>query len=255
MEMRTLLLRYLLLLAAMPLCHSVRADTWTIRADNWCPYNCEPADKDPGYMIEILQGAAKKHGHTLDYQLLPYSRALEQAQKGQFTGVVGMLANDRDGFLFSEKMGVDTNCFFVRKGSPLRYRSLSDLASFGRIGIVEGYGYPKDFVQWKAQNPDKVQAVAGDNTLGMQAKKLAAGRIAAFIENENIVRYSAKYVDELKNIDNAGCLQGREPLFIGFSTKNPKAKEIKAQVDAHVATIRKSGELRRLLDKYHVAPW
>jgi len=31
------------------------ADTITIRADVWCPYNCEPDSEKPGYMIEIVQ--------------------------------------------------------------------------------------------------------------------------------------------------------------------------------------------------------
>lgn len=249
-------LSYRLLLASTlclsPLAH---ADTWVIRSDAWCPYNCAPDDVNPGYMVEILQGAARANGHKVDYKLMPYSRALQQGQEGRITAVVGMLDYDRKGFIFSEPMGADSNCLIVKKGSPLRYRSVSDLDKLAPIGTVEGYGYPKEFMQWRSKNPAKVDALAGDDILARQARKLAANRIGAFIENENVLRYAATRVPELNAVEVAGCMPGQDPLFVGYSSKHPKAREIKAQVDSYLATLRKTGELRKLLDKYQVAPW
>ncbi|MFY8044209.1 MAG: substrate-binding periplasmic protein [Rhodoferax sp.] len=231
------------------------ADTWVIRSDAWCPYNCAPEDSNPGYMVEILQGAALANGHQLDYKLLPYSRALQQAREGKITGIVGMLAYDRKGFVFSNTMGVDSNCLIVNKGSGLRYRSKADLDNMSHIGVIEGYGYPQDFVRWRDRNPEKVEALSGENALTRQVQKLKAQRLGAFIENENVFRYAASTSPEMQQVEVAGCMTGRDTLHIGISTKNPKAKEIKAQVDAYLASIRKNGELRRLLAKYQVAPW
>jgi polar amino acid transport system substrate-binding protein len=245
----------LLLASTLWLTTMAHADTWVVRSDAWCPYNCAPEDKNPGYMVEILQGAARAHGHTLDYKLMPYSRALLQAQQGRITAVVGMLANNRKGFLFSEPMGVDSNCLIVKNGSPLRYRTPADLDSLAPIGSNEGYGYPNEFMQWKAKNPSKVEELAGDEVLARHARKLAANRINSFIENESVVRYAAAQVPELKAVEVAGCMAGGDPLFVGFSSKNPKAAEIKAKVDSHLATLRKSGELQKLLEKYKVKPW
>jgi polar amino acid transport system substrate-binding protein len=247
--------RMLLLASTLCLSPLAHADTWVIRSDAWCPYNCAPDDANPGYMVEILQGAARANGHQVDYKLMPYSRALQQGQEGRITAVVGMLAYDRKGFIFSEPMGADSNCLIVNKGSPLRYRTVSDLDKLAPIGIVEGYGYPKEFMQWKSNNPVKVEALAGDDTLARQARKLAANRIGAFIENENVLRYAATRLPELGAVEVAGCMPTHDPLFVGFSSKNPKAREIKAQVDSYLATLRKTGELRKLLDKYQVAPW
>ena len=33
------------------------AETVTLRADVWCPFNCEPDAASPGYMIEIAKAA------------------------------------------------------------------------------------------------------------------------------------------------------------------------------------------------------
>ena len=72
-----------------------QADTWSIRADSWCPYNCEPSDNHSGYMIEIIELAAKSAGHKVDYKIVPWSRALVDVRLGQINGVVG--ASDGDG--------------------------------------------------------------------------------------------------------------------------------------------------------------
>ena len=234
---------------------SAQADVWSFRSDSWCPYNCAPEEKNPGYMVEILQGAARVNGHKLDYQLLPYSRALKEAQDGRITGIVGMLAQDRKGFIFSKQMGVDSNCLFVNKGSRLQYRKPADFDTLAPVGVIQGYGYPEQFQQWSARHPDKVETLSGEDVIVRQALKLKSNRIGAFIENENVFRYSSTQLTELKDIELAGCMSGGDPLFIGFSTQNPNASQIKAQVDAYLDVIRKNGELRKLLAKYRVAPW
>lgn len=232
------------------------AETWTFRSDAWCPYNCAPEDKNPGYLVEILQGAAKAHGHQVDYQVLPYSRALKQAQEGRITRIVGMLAlAEREGFIFSQAVGMDSNCFFVNKGSRQTYRSTADFDKLGRIGIIQGYGYPDEFMRWSSRNSHKVEAMTGDDGLVRQARKLKLNRLGAFIENENVFRYASTHSPELHNIEMAGCMPGGDPLFIGFSSKGPHASRVKAQVDAYLVTIRQNGELAKLLDKYQVALW
>lgn len=231
-----------------------RSDTWSIRADYWCPYNCAPDDAHPGYMVEILQRTAARHGHVLDYRLMPWPRALQQARDGRITGVIGMVASNRDGLLMSQKTGVDTTCVFVLKGSTLVYRDSADLDHFGRIGVVEGYGYPDEFTRWSARNPQRVHAVAGDDPLKMQALKIGSGRIEAFVENINVVRYAESSIPELRWVGSVGCMR-EEALYFGYSKKNMRATEIQRLVDQELALMKKNGELRKLLDKYRVAPW
>ncbi len=253
--MLTLLPRVLCVAMALGLSTVARADTWVVRSDAWCPYNCAPDDRHPGYLVEILQSAAQANGHRVDYQLLPYSRALLQAQQGRITAVVGMVDFGRQGFIFSEPLGVDSNCLVVKRGSALRYRSPEDFDRLAPIGVNEGYGYPQEFTQWRAANAQRVQELAGDGTLARHAQKLHLNRITSFIENENVLAYAASHIPALRDVEVAGCMAGRDPIFIGFSSKNPKAAEIKALVDRHVASMRQSGELRKLLDKYRVKPW
>lgn len=254
--MRTLLLRCLCVALCLMGNVSARADVWTFRADSFCPYNCEPGSSHPGYMVEILQRAATAHGHTLDYKLLPWPRALQQARDGTITGVLAMTVNDREGLWMSAPMGEESNCLFVRPDSALRYTHPRDLDRFGRIGTVEAYGYPPEFEHWMGLHPERIQALAGENTLAMQAQKLAAGHIDAFVENMNVVRYAQAQAQlpALQQARSAGCLR-KVSLYIGYSRQLAHARDLQAQVNQTLAAMKKSGELRRLLDKYRVAPW
>jgi len=46
--------------------------TVSLRADFWCPFNCEPDAARPGFMVEIAPYAlGSKYGHTVDYQIMP----------------------------------------------------------------------------------------------------------------------------------------------------------------------------------------
>ena len=233
---------------------AAQADTWTIRADNWCPYNCEPQSASPGYMIEIMDMAAKASGNTLDYKLMPWSRSLDEARKGLITGVVGLSDGDRTGLVLSEKMGVDNNCFFVAEGSTFKFTGFKDLATLSSLGVTQDYVYTDEFTEWRKTNEAKIQSVVGNNTIETNAKKLKANRIQAFVENSIVVDYARKTTPELKGVVSAGCLSN-SPLFAGISTKNPKAAEIIKHINTKVAELKKTGELKKILDKYGVAAW
>jgi polar amino acid transport system substrate-binding protein len=205
-------------------------------------------------MVEIIQLAAKAGGHTVDYATLPWSRALSEAREGKISGVVGMSGGDRDGLIPTEKLGVDTTCFFVNAGDPLKYTGVADLAKLQSVGTIQDYVYPDEFMNWQKSNGAKVKAVAGDNALDLNIKKLAGKRIQAFIENETVVNYLRKSVPELKDVVVAGCMASTD-LFVGFSAKNPKSADIVKAINAKTADMKKSGELKKLLDNYGAKSW
>lgn len=71
--MRPLILGAIFTVISSPLIGSggaVQADVVTLRADQWCPYNCVPGSDRPGYMIEIAREVFGRAGHQIDYQAL-----------------------------------------------------------------------------------------------------------------------------------------------------------------------------------------
>lgn len=58
------------------------ADTIHLRADVWCPYNCEQGSTLPGYIIEAASLIFEKAGHKIDYQTLNWSRTIREVHQG-----------------------------------------------------------------------------------------------------------------------------------------------------------------------------
>jgi len=230
------------------------ADVWTIRADPWCPYNCTPRSDQPGFMIEIIEQAAKASGHTVDYAIMPWSRALSEARAGRISGVVGIAADDREGLLITSRLGIDTTCFFVKRGFPLKYTSLTDLAQVSSLGVIQDYTYFDGFMQWQKANAAKVQYVSGNHALLLNAKKLVTNRIQAFVDNINVVDHARATIPELRDVVSAGCMESTD-LFAGFGAGNPRSETIVKAINTKVAEMKKSGDLKKLLEKYGVPVW
>lgn len=204
--------------------------------------------------MEIIELAAISGGHTLDYQLMPWSRALVEVRSGNITGVVGVEEGDHEGLVFSDKMGDDSICFFVNQGDTFKFTGIADMAKLQSVGSAQGYVYPDEFMNWQKANPTKVQSVSGDNTLELNTKKVKGHRIQAFVENASVVDHARKSIPELKGVVSAGCLANAD-LFAGVSAKNPKSAEIVKAINAKLTELKKSGELKKILSKYGMTPW
>ncbi|WP_374358009.1 substrate-binding periplasmic protein [Chitinimonas sp.] len=233
---------------------TAKAEVWSVRADTWCPYNCEPGSANPGYMIEILDQAAKATGNKVDYKLMPWARALEEVRADKITAVVGLTDGDRDGLLVSDKMGLDATCFFVNEGDSFKYHALADLSRLASVGTASGYEYADDFMKWAKANPGRIQPITGDNPLDANVKKLKAHRITALVENPSVLEYARKSIKELQGVVLAGCMPSN-PLYIGVGAKHAKAADIVKAVNATAEKLRQSGELDKILAKYGMKAW
>ena len=54
-------------LAVSLLCSAAKADVIDLRADEWCPFNCEAGSENPGFMVEIAREALALYGHDVGY--------------------------------------------------------------------------------------------------------------------------------------------------------------------------------------------
>jgi polar amino acid transport system substrate-binding protein len=59
---------------------SVQAQTISIRADYWYPMNGDPNSDKPGYMIDLAKAIFEPQGIAVDYQLMPWSRAIQETR-------------------------------------------------------------------------------------------------------------------------------------------------------------------------------
>lgn len=235
------------------------ADVITLRADEWCPYNCQPDSQNPGFVVEIAKEVFSKAGHTVEYKLLPWKRTLQQVIDGTYVGAIGTGATDakeRGLIIPSVEQGYSGNVFVTKKENPWKYEGVESLASV-KIGIISGYSYGEKidkYIESAKDKPDMVQIVSGDDALTINLKKLDAGKIDVVIDDKAVLMLKIRELGMQDKIKIAGEDEAA-PIYIGFSPKNPKSKEYAELLAKGTEELRKSGKLKEILAKYGLEDW
>lgn len=245
---------FLLLLLALP----VHADTITIRADLWPPFNGAPNDLKRGYMIDVLQEIYTPLGHKIDYQLLSWDESLKAVRNGEFNAVVGASVDDAPDFVFPQKsFGLNGNSFFVKKGTAWKYTGIPSLAKI-RLGIIDSYSYEEEIDNYiKANNgSDRIVSVSGEEALSLLIRLLEGGKIDAIVEDTNVILYTLiKLSVPPGALQLAGKTTELVPLQVAFSPKLKSSRLYAQQFDAGLTRLRKSGRLQMILTRYGLKDW
>lgn len=233
------------------------ADVITLRADEWCPYNCEPNSAEPGFMIEIAQAIFKKAGHSVEYDVMPWARAIQDTRKGKFNGIIGAGKEDAPDFVFPEvELAEMTGAFYVKQGTAWTYAGLESLKD-KTLGVIKDYSYSEDidgYIEENGKNSKLVQVASGDSALDSNVKKLLSGRIDVLIEDSNVMGLYIKSNKQENALQSAGKLSP-DDLFIAFSPSLPKSNEYAKILSDGIVAMRMSGELAAILDKYGLKDW
>ncbi len=256
-------------LALLPVCLAIflgflallptdgRADTITVRADEWCPYNCETKAKKPGYAIELLKAIYEKAGHTIDYQVMGWTRSIERTRAGEFTAIVGAAKDDAPDFVFPQKsIGLSGTAFAINTGDSLIYSGVAALEE-KRLGIIHSYSYDEDldaYIKANKNNPARIDAVSGDDALEKNLNKLIARRIDVVADDASVLLYKT---DAMGLSDKVTFIHSPKSskVYIAFAPKNPKAKEYAELFDKGIDELRTSGKLKEILVRYGLKDW
>jgi polar amino acid transport system substrate-binding protein len=236
-----------------------------VRADTWCPYNCDPLSHiKQGSMIEILRHALEPAGYTIDYDVMPWEESLNAGRKGDIDAVVGLTMADGGGFqLPSEPQGIGITCFYGKKGGPLdragfRLSRIEQLLS-QRIVVPSGYLFVESLQKHLDTYKDdskKILWVSSSWPLVDAYRAVFSGEADLFPENEAVINnlMISLGIRGGGQIVSLGCLEG-ENLYVGFSQKRADASILAELVSKKMGEMRKSGELSRILTRYGQKDW
>ena len=252
--MRILLTLCLLLLLTL----NAGAETLTIRADNWPPFNGEPKDAKSGYMIEVLREIYGPLGHKIDYQLLSWDDSLASVRKGQFNAVVGAARDDAVDFIFpQESFGKSSNTFFVLGKSSWVYGGIASLAKV-KLGVIEDYAYSDELDDYIKANKkgSKVLVSRGEEALALLINKLQTGKVDVVVEDASVMLYSLMELGLPPwQIKAAGAPQDSQDIYIAFAPGIPASKKYAQQFDEGIRKLRASGKLQQILARYNLSDW
>lgn len=234
------------------------AATISVRADEWCPYNCAVDAPKPGYMVEVLKLIYGKAGHSVDYQTMNWARSLEETRAGKFQAVIGAVKEDAEGFVFPRQpFGMSANGFCVRKGDKWRYQGAKSFN--GQVlGVIRDYSYGDEeidnYVAKHRNDATRVQIASGDNALEVNLKKLAKGRVDVVVDDFSVLRQAVKGLDLAGQISCSADAEA-DPIFIAFSPNLAQAKEYAELFDRGIEGLRRDGTLKKILSGYGLEDW
>jgi polar amino acid transport system substrate-binding protein len=231
--------------------------TITLRADLWCPYNCQPGSTNEGVLVDLARAAFEKAGYHVDYQLLNWARAVGETRSGSYDGVIGALQGDAPDFIFPDEMeAASRNCFYTRAQDS--WTISADLEASLRqrvlgVGNAYAYGPPLDRYIERHRADGRISVLSGDDLFARNLEKLRMQHIDTLVEDPWVATYGLQQAGlHSDTIRQAGCISVSS-IYIAFSPAHPeRSRELARQLTLTIRQMRHNGELDRLLARYGV---
>ncbi len=238
--------------------HAEKVQKITIAADFWCPFNCQPGSENPGYMIELAKKIFAKHNISIEYQIVPWSRALKFCRIGEISAVVGSYKSDAPDFIYPKiEQGMIGFSFFNLKGSNWHYQGLDSLEN-QLVGVANDYAYTDYFdsyINKNRGNSNRLYIAYGEQPLKTNIALLGRELIDTLIETEPVFLYVSKKLNNYSKFSNAGALSPALPAYIAFSPALAESKRYAEILSQGTEQLRGSGELAIILAKYGLKDW
>jgi len=236
------------------------ANVVRLRANPWCPFNCAPGDAMPGYAVEIASAALAASGDLIDYQIMPWARTLQDTQQGLVDGALGVSHEEAQplGLVLSPLLGYSQACFFVPKDAGWHFTDMESLKS-RTLGVILGYGFGDkrlaDYVDANKADQSRIRFIGGDAAVDTNLDLLLKGRVSTIVDNGDVIRYEILHRNLRDKIDEAGCLDSRTKLYIGFSPANTNSTAYAEALRVGLKRMRADGSLKKILDRYGLRDW
>lgn len=230
--------------------------TLTVVADQWCPYNCDPASNAPGFGIEILKAIFEPKGIRVVYTTMPWTEALKETKAGKYSATIGGTKKDYATWVCaSEETGISRTTAFVKKGSPWKFAGVESLAG-KKVGVIESYMYDSGgkLDAWVASHPSSLVVATGEKALEDLMRKLLLGEVDVVFEDQLVFNLRAREKGLTDKFQDAG-VEFELGIYVGFSPARPESKKYVEMYDQGVRELRSSMKLAGILKKYGVADW
>ena len=196
-------------------------------------------------------------GYDVDYQLMNWSRSIDEARQCHADAVIGAITTDVPGFILpAEPIGASSTGFATRPGSAFHYtdpRSL-DGQVIGMVATYEFSGPLGDYLHGLQGDKSRIQYLSGNGALMKNLLKLLAGRVDVVIDDGQVLH---RVIDELQLGDQVAFSQMSRsvPVYIAFSPACPGSAHHAEILSAGIAQLRASGRLAAILARYGLEDW
>jgi polar amino acid transport system substrate-binding protein len=169
-----------------------------------------------GSMLALVERAFAATGNSVHVDVLPWSRAKLQLNKGKYDGLLPLWPNEitAANLISSRALDYSELGFFVRADTPIKFTELRELSG-RRVGTARGYIYPQHIMDSGIVAED-----ANDDLINL--RKLGAKRFDLILLERRVGEHLLSQNPDLaKLIVWQGTVLERTPMSIGFTPSTP----------------------------------
>ncbi len=234
------------------------AETISLRADPWLPYNGVGSQSPAGYMIDAARLIARANGHSIEYLNLPWEDTLVAVRKGDYDCAVGAAIDDADDFMFpTVSWGKSQNAFFGMAETTWRYTDPTSLDAV-RLAVIADYSYSDEldaYIETHATD-GRVVVIKGARRATISAvSNLVARKADVFVEDVNVMQQTLATMTMTDRVINLGTLDELTDVYIACTPAHPRGKQYAQMFSDGLVKLRASGELQTILDRYGLKDW
>jgi polar amino acid transport system substrate-binding protein len=221
----------------------------------WAPY-VGPDLPQQGYAADVVRNACARAGYTVDIDFLPWARAVIEALRGNYDGLMPeYFDHSREGsFAYSAPFPGGPIALYRRRDRAIAFRvdprhnpsaALHELVGL-RIGVVRDYLNTPEFD--RADYLTKEEAASDEVNLS----KLAYGRIDLAIVDREVASYLLRTALQ----DQADAVVMIDPplenkaLHIAWSRRASKAEAMREACDAGLKSMQADGSIAKLREAH-----
>lgn len=223
------------------------AEVITAAQGTWPPFINGNA-KQPGIAVEIVTAAYRNQGYELQFETLPWLRALKSVQKNRIDIIPAIWFTEKRAKQFSYSHSfLDNEVVFIKRhNDPYEYSGLESLTG-KKVGIIKGYGYDNTFLT--ATNFEKIDGYS----LLVNLKQLRSNRIDLALADKIVAKYTMQKSElSLTNFAFSSTPLSTYPLHIAIGQTNPNAKRYLDIFNKGLDEIKRNGQLEKIVKKYGI---
>lgn len=213
---------------------------------DYAPYS-DAKLPDKGFSNDLLVEAMKRAGHEVEVTIMPWPRAVQGVQTGEYDILTTVWKNaERETtMVFSEPFVSNRIVFAKPADSPFEYKALGDLDG-KTVGTVIGYAYGDDFMKAPSFKREETNSVVNN------LRKVAGKRIDLTLEDELLMKYliNTQAADVKAQLAITSGALSDNPAYMAFSKKRGDAATLAADFNKGLAALKADGTYDKLLAKH-----
>lgn len=234
-------------LSLAALCH---ATPIRLATGNYPPYEYEEAGEIKGLVIEVLREAFRRNNQSVEFQVVPWARALWMAEHGEVDGVFATIKTpEREKTLVfsNEPVVIMGSSFFIKKGRPIVFNGNINSMSSYQIGILRQASNGPIFDNAVRTGILKNIDLSADASTNI--KKLIAERNDVMVGDTIGTVFILKQNQQLDQVTTLNPALTATPGFVAFTTRKD-LRLTREALDQTLKAMKKDGSYQRIIDKY-----